>query len=67
MAMAVPPIDLTTVLKDGPAGEWIALSRREDRIVGTGKTLEQAIQVARENGEKEPIVMKVPPVSTLIL
>jgi hypothetical protein len=63
----VVPIDLTAVLKNAPAGEWIALSQQEDRIVGTGKTVEQAIKAANENGEKNPIVMKIPPASTLIL
>jgi Family of unknown function (DUF5678) len=66
-ATAVAPIDLTEVLKDAPTGQWIALSRDENRIVGTGDTVEDAIRVARENGEDSPIVMKVPPVSALIL
>ncbi|MGB9072902.1 MAG: DUF5678 domain-containing protein [Terriglobales bacterium] len=64
---AVAPIDLTEVLKNAPAGDWIALSRDEKEIVGTGKTVEEAIRVAREAGEENPIVMKIPPVSALIL
>ncbi len=60
------PIDLTKTLKDAPVGEWIALSR-ENEIVGTGKTLEDAIRVAKDNGNNEPTVMKIPPVSSLIL
>jgi hypothetical protein len=61
------PIDLTKVLKDAPAGEWIALSRMDNRIVGSGKTVEEAIQKAKQSGHDEPVVMKVPPVSALIL
>jgi len=61
------PIDLTTILKNAPAGEWIALSRTENKIVGTGKTVAEAIQAAKSNGNSEPVVMKVPPVSALIL
>lgn len=64
---AVAPIDLTEVLKNAPAGEWIALSRDESRIAGIGKTVEEAIQKALEAGEENPIVMKIPPVSALIL
>jgi len=64
---AIAPIDLTAVLKDAPAGEWIALSRDEQRIVGTGKTLDEALSEAKKQGEGEPIVLKVPPVSALIL
>ena len=54
------PLDLTKELKDAPAGEWIALSR-ENKIVGTGKTVEEAIRSAKGNGNSEPTVMKVPP------
>lgn len=61
------PFDFTTILKDAPVGEWIALSNRQERIVATGKTLAQAVDNARERGEDEPVVMKVPPVSALIL
>jgi len=61
------PLDFTTILKDAPVGDWIALSNGQDRIVATGKTLAQAVDNARELGENEPVVMKVPPVSTLIL
>jgi hypothetical protein len=64
---AIAPIDLTKVLKDAPAGDWIALSRDEHRIVGTGKTVDEAIRIAHQSGEDSPIVMKVPPVSALIL
>ena len=61
------PIDLTAVLKDAPVGEWIALSHGQERIIATGKTLEEAVNAAREKGENHPVLMKVPPVSALIL
>ena len=61
------PLDLTTVLKDAPIGEWIALSNGRERIVATAKTLEAAIAAAKELGEKNPVVLKVPPVSALVL
>ncbi|MFZ0311973.1 MAG: DUF5678 domain-containing protein [Candidatus Korobacteraceae bacterium] len=61
------PIDLTTVLKDAPVGDWIALSNGQERIVATGKTLEEALNAAKAQGENHPVVMKVPPVSALIL
>jgi hypothetical protein len=61
------PIDLTQVLRDAPAGEWIALSRGYERIVATAKSLEAAIQAAKEQGEDCPIVLKVPPVNALVL
>lgn len=61
------PIDLTVVLKDAPAGHWIALSQNKERIIATAKTLEAALRAAREKGEDRPIVLKVPPVSPLVL
>lgn len=56
------PIDLTTVLKDAPVGDWIALSHGQDRIVATAKTLDEAIKAAKEQGEENPVVLKIPPV-----
>lgn len=65
--MSAEALDLTEVLKDAPIGEWIALSRDRSKIVATGKTLGEALEAAKVAGETEPIVMKVPPVSALIL
>ena len=61
------PIDLTDALKDAPPGEWIALSKGDHHIVGTGKTIEEALQKARQSGDEDPVLMKVPPVGALIL
>ena len=60
-------IDLTAVLKDAPVGDWIALSHGQDRIVATAKTLDEAVKIAKERGEENPVVLKVPPVSALVL
>jgi hypothetical protein len=35
--------------------------------VATAKTLDEAVRAAREKGEENPIVLKVPPVSSLVL
>ncbi len=48
-------------------GEWIALSHDQQRIVATAKVLDAAIQAAKLQGENEPIVFKIPPVSALVL
>jgi hypothetical protein len=61
------PIDLTAVLKDAPFGEWIALSFARDRIVAHAPTLSAALDEALKLGEKQPIMMKVPPPHALIL
>jgi hypothetical protein len=51
--------DFTEILKDAPEGEWIALSSKEDRIVATAGMLGDAIALANERGEPNPVVMKV--------
>ena len=54
------PRDLSPVLKDAPAGEWIALSSDESRIVGHGTTIDAAVQSAKTAGEEKPILIKMP-------
>ena len=41
-------------------GLWVALLDDERTVVGSGKTLRQAIQEAEKRGHKDPIVMRVP-------
>jgi hypothetical protein len=61
------PLDLTSVLKNAPIGEWIALSYGRDRVVATAQTLAAAIKAASDAGELHPIMMKIPAVSALVL
>ena len=46
-------------LKDVPSGAWAALSRSQDRVVAVGSTLREALEKAKQGGEKTPIVIKV--------
>ena len=55
------PRDLSLVLKNAPAGEWIALSLDETRIVGHGETIEEAVKAAKEAREDRHILIKMPP------
>jgi hypothetical protein len=57
---------LTTLLRGAPEGKWIALSEDWERVIGVGDTLEEAIRVARDNGEQSPFITKVPPATALI-
>lgn len=54
------PNDLSFALKDAPAGEWIALSCDQTRMVGHGKTIDDALKGAREAGEEKPVLIKMP-------
>ena len=55
------PQDLSVVLKDAPAGEWIALSFDQSRIMGHGETAEDAAKAAKLAGEDKPFLLKMPP------
>ena len=53
------PTDLTKLLKPY-MGEWVALSQDEKRVLGHGKSIEEALTEAKEKGENHPFVIKVP-------
>lgn len=59
-------MDFTTILKDATPGEFVAVSKNQ-KIVGSGKTREEATEAAKNNGENDPLVFKVPPECALIL
>lgn len=40
--------------------KWIALSSDESKVVGTGDTVQEALEVSKQEGEKDPILTKVP-------
>jgi hypothetical protein len=61
------PKDFSVLLKDAPMGEWIALSKAEDRIIATAVTLDEAMDLAIERGEDSPVMMKAPPPWALVL
>ncbi len=54
------PIDLTRLLAPY-TGEWVTLSKDETKILGHGKTIEEALMMAKRSGEEErPLLIKVP-------
>lgn len=42
-------------------GKWVALSPDEARVVGVGDHLEEAVEEAKKNGIKDPVVTTAPP------
>jgi uncharacterized protein DUF5678 len=48
------------LLRDIAPGTWVALSRDQERVTGTGATIEEAIKAAKENGEEIPFIIRVP-------
>ncbi len=59
--------DFTEILKDAPQGEWIALASDESRIVATSPEFSIALAAARNLGEEDPVMMKLPPPYSLVL
>jgi hypothetical protein len=54
------PFDLSVVLKDAPAGAWIALSPDKSRIVGVGDSVNAAAYQAQLNKEENPVLLRMP-------
>lgn len=49
-----------TLLLNAPPDSWIALAEDETRIVGTGRTFEEAARKAEAEGIAEPLIIKIP-------
>jgi hypothetical protein len=52
--------DISKILADVPKGAWVALSNDEERVVAYAAELEDALEKAREAGEPDPVVTRVP-------
>jgi hypothetical protein len=61
--------DVSKLLVDVPKGAWVALSKDEERVIAYAAELQEVIQKAKDAGENDPVVMRVPEAegSTLIL
>jgi len=58
--VTMKPRDLSAVLKDATAGDWVALSSDKTKIVGQGRTMEEASNSARLAGAESFTLVKVP-------
>jgi hypothetical protein len=56
----VPAVDLAELLKGIPRGAWVAIDHNEERIVAYGSDLRAVLEEAKEKGEPDPIVIRVP-------
>jgi hypothetical protein len=61
--------DISKLLVGIPKGAWVALSKGEDRVVAFSAELQEAIHKAKDAGENDPIVIRVPETdgTTLVL
>ena len=52
--------DLSKILAGVPEGAWVALSNDQETVVAYASELEEALNKAREAGELDPVVTRVP-------
>jgi hypothetical protein len=52
--------DISKLLAGIPEGAWVALSNDEERVVAYAAELQDAIHKAKELGEVDPVVFRVP-------
>jgi Family of unknown function (DUF5678) len=52
--------DTSKLIADLPKGAWVALSNDEKRVVAYAGELEEALKLASERGEPNPVVTRVP-------
>ena len=57
-----------SLLEGHAPGTWLAFSADQERVVGSGASMDEAIEKARRSGEEHPVVFRIPPqVSALIV
>ena len=47
-------------LRAAPLNRWVALSSDESRIVAEGRTFRDVVVAAEQNGETDPVIVRVP-------
>jgi len=55
------------LLAEIPKGDWVALAHDETRVVAYGAELQNVVRRAKESGEDDPVVIRVPRRSLIFL
>ena len=58
--MAATIADLSELLKDIPAGAWVAISEKQHKAIAFGVAAQAVLNEAQEKGEKLPLMVRVP-------
>ena len=58
--MSMSPEIRIQALREAPPDGWAAFSADEARLVAYGATYEEAVAKAGQNGEADPVLVKVP-------
>jgi hypothetical protein len=55
------------LLAEIPKGDWVALAHDETRVVAYGAELQNVVRRAKESGEDDPVVIRVPQTEAALL
>ena len=59
--------DFSRLLDGVSAGAWVALSHDEERVVAFGSDMHDVLVRARQDGESDPIVFRVPSATAALI
>ncbi len=52
--------DVSKLIAGVPKGAWVALSKDEERLIAYAAELNEVVKKAKEAGEADPVVLRVP-------
>ncbi len=58
--MVATAADIPELIKDLPPGAWVAISIDRHKVVAYGPDAQAVLDEAREEGEKIPLIVRVP-------
>lgn len=68
MSATLPALDLSALLRDIPAGAWVAIDERVQTVIAYGAELRSVLEEAQRKGHNHPLIARVPETTaTLIL
>jgi hypothetical protein len=65
--MAPAVCDFVKLFEGIPEGAWVAISQTQDCVVAYAAELNDALSKAREQGEPNPIIIRVPQSSVALV
>lgn len=64
----VPVKTMDSRLLEGiAAGKWVAISNDQERVVGVGDTMRDALEAAQKQDEKDPFIIRKPLQNTSLI
>ena len=67
MPATMPALDVADLLKNIPAGAWVAISADETRVIAFGAELRTVLEQAKERGEAGPLITRVPETTAALI